>query len=399
MQTQPDSALDLLQTLDRHYMLEGAQRARFALLYNEALELNSLAFPHDSLIYDAIDYYGSVKDYRKLGQAWLYLGKAFMQLDSITPAMYAFLKATDALQQFKDDDLLGLVTNEMASLYQEQHYNEDALMLFRQSLSIAQRSGNKKHEGYALLKIADLLYICEANVDSVQAYFDRAKQVAMARNDTEFYFTVLTSNAIARKEYTEAKQILFSSIQSFKQGIPTIECYSLLGSLYFDLEQADSARYYKQLVLRDAQATAKQRVSALGILKEIEQLAGNYESALQYAMQFQTLSDSILQSRHAYNLAFARQKYYLDRVIGETSMQKVRFIIVIVIFGILALVGFLGARYFRKKYKQETEQQEEVVKEYVRKSLLNGWNYALFEEKFKTCNIDLTTEADMSKVN
>ena len=399
MQTRPDSALVILHTLNDEYALQGADRASFALLYNEALELNSLAFPHDSLIYEAIDYYGSIKDHRKLGQAWFYLGKSLVQIDSITPAMYAFLKAKDALQQLENDDLLGLVTNEMAELYHDQHFNNEALALYRQSLALSQKAGNKKTEGNVLLKIADLLYVSEASFDTIQTYFDRAKEIALARNDTEFFYTVSTSEAIARKEYVEAKQILFSSIQSFKQGVPTLECYSLLGNLYFDLEQIDSARYYKQLVLRDTQATTKLRVSALGVLKEIEQDAGNYEAALQYATQFQTLSDSILQSRHAYNLAFAIQKYNLDRVIGETSAQKTRFMIVTGTFAVLAIIGFFVARHFRKKYLQKIEQQEEIAKKYVRQSLLNGWNYSFFEEKFQTGRIDLTLEADMAKVN
>jgi len=294
---------------------------------------------------------------------------------------------------------LGLVTNEMASLYHDQHFNNEALTLYRQSLALSQKAGNKKTEGNVLLKIADLLYILEAPFDSVQLYFDRAKEIAILRNDSEFLYTVATSEAIARKQYAEAKEILFSSIQTFKQGVPSVECYSLLGTLYFDLEQIDSARYYKQLVLRNSQATVKLRISALDILKEIEQDAGNYEEALQYATQFQALSDSILQSRHAYNLAFAIQKYQLDRVIGETSTQRMRFIAMVIVFVIVVITGIFAARYFRKKYVQKILQQEEIAKEYIRTSLLNGWNYALFEEKFQDTRIDLTTEADMAKVS
>ena len=398
MQTKPDSALVILHSLNDFYELEGANRACFALLYNEALELNLMAHPHDSIIYDAIDYYGSVKDYRKLGKSWYYLGKALVEIDSITPAMYAFLKAKDALQQFEDDDFLGLVTNEMAALYHDQHQNGEALSLYRQSLALSQKAGNRKSEGYVLLRIADLFYISDGSADSVQTYLDRAKEIAIERNDSEFLYTVLTTEAIAHKEYAEAKQILFSSIHKFKQGIPSVECYSLLGTLYYDLEQIDSARYYKQLVLRDPQSNAKLRISALSLLKEIEQHAGDYVAALKYATLFQELSDSILQSRHAYNLAFAIQKYQLDRVIGETSLQRARFIAAVTVFVVVVITGIFAARFFRKKYVQKIIQQEEIAKEYVRTSLLNGWNYALFEEKFKDDHVDLTTDTDMAKV-
>jgi tetratricopeptide (TPR) repeat protein len=408
VQTQPDKALNMLITLGEQYDLKGVHRARFALLYSDALELNGLAFPHDSLMYDAIEYYNDVKDRRNLGKAWLYLGKSFMQIDSITPAMYAFVKAKDALQPLKDDDLLELVMYEMASLHQEQHNINDALTLFQQSLLLSQRSGNKKKEGHLLLKIADLLYVSGDHTDSVQTYFDRAKEAAITCNDDELLYKVLTSNAIAQKEYLLAKQILYSSIKNHKQGIPSIECSSILGSIFFDLEQIDSARYYKKLVLNNVNATTKQRVNALSVLKEIEYSANNFEKALEYAILYQSLSDSIIQSRHAYNLSFAVQKYHLDRILREKNIQKRQFIIFIAFFcTILLLGGFFGYRYLMRRYlshiqrvyAQKIEQNEETAKEYIRKSLLNGWNYALFEEKFNSHSFDLTTESDIAKMN
>jgi len=152
MHTQPDSTLHILQTLDEQHILHGAQKARFALLYYEALEKNDLAFPNDTLIENAIDYYNSQRDYQRLGLALFYQGKRYLQRDSITKAMFAFLQSEKMLQRYRDEELLGTVNFEMALLYQEQHNYKEALTHFQQSLALFQKTDNKKEEGHLLLK-------------------------------------------------------------------------------------------------------------------------------------------------------------------------------------------------------------------------------------------------------
>ena len=164
-----------------------------------------------------------------------------------------------------------------------------------------------------------------------------------------FLCEVEASDAIMRKEYTQAKEIVFFSIQEHKQGVLSIRCTSLLGSLYYDLQQIDSARYYKLLVLHNSQATTQQRGNALSILKEIEKQAGKYEEALQYATLYQAFSDSVLMSHHTHNLPYIAQKFRFDQLMGKQVIQKVRYMVTVACFGILAICGFFGARYVRKR--------------------------------------------------
>jgi tetratricopeptide (TPR) repeat protein len=406
MYAQPDSALNILQTLYKEYTFQGQHLARFALLYAEALERNDLAFTKDSLISHAIGYYSSKRDYGRSGRLWFYLGKIYAQRDSMSQAMVAFLQAKEALEEAKETDLLGLLVKEMALLYEEQHYYKEAITLFEQSLLLFQRSGNKLEEGYVLLQMADLLSVVGTQTDSVQIYFDKAKEVALTRNDMAFMYEVSASNAIAREAYTEAKQIIFSSIKEHKQGVASVRCSSLLGSLYYHLHQIDSARYYKQRVLQDRDATAKQRVSALRALKEIEQQAGKYESALQYALRYIALSDSVLLSYHTHHLPNTVNKFYLDRLIGEKTMLRIRYTTTVIGFGILATGGIFGARYIRKKYLVRERERHAIAlsqlgdrsEEKLRESLEKGWNDSHFKEKFLPNRINLTNEAGIAKI-
>jgi len=409
MHTQPDSALTILQKLHEIPLPQGALQARYALLYTQALDKNGLPLLTDSLISIAVDYYSRKKEWRKSGWAWLYLGNAYMQMENITLAMHAYLKTQEQLQRVNDDYLLGLVTNEMALLYQDQFYYEEALSLFQKSLRAFQRSGNRKNEGYMFMQIADLLYISGSHIDSVQSYYNRAKEIAKERGDTEFLYTLSISDAVmlrAQKEYHRAKQQLLATIQEYKEGIIPPECYSLLSSLYIDMHHIDSARYYMLLVLSDAQATAKQRVTALGALKEIEEQAGNVYSALHWASQHKALTDSILLSLHKHDIRVTESRHHIEKLTLEKISQKTGFIAFITGLVVLSIASLYAIRYgWKRRLERQKEQQavaiaqqEDAVREFKRSSLSERWNPALFLKEFTSGVIYRTEEHFYAKV-
>lgn len=69
MATDPDGALERLTAMDVSQLGDSALIARWALLYSEALQRNSLAAPGDTIINIAIDYYRSHGDEAALAKA------------------------------------------------------------------------------------------------------------------------------------------------------------------------------------------------------------------------------------------------------------------------------------------------------------------------------------------
>ena len=408
MQIQPDSALRILQNLDGQNISQEAFQARFALLYTMALDKNYLPLHGDSLINIAIDYYSRKKEFQRLGWCYLYLGNAYVQIDSTVQAMFAYLKTQEILQHVDDDYLLGLVANEIASLHQEQRNYEQALILFRQSLKAFQRVGNKKNEGYVLSKIGRLLYISGGQIDSVQYFYDTAKKLAIEGNDLEFLYVVSASQAAilrAQNQSTMARQLLLSVIQEYHQGVVHLDLYPLLSLIYIDLQQLDSSRHYLQLLLQDNRATAKQRAGALTILKRVEEQAGNFEAALHYSNRYKVLSDSIVQKHNAQNLPYTEQKYQVEKLSKENLIQKNRFWVIIAILTLSTITCTFGFYYLwkrrttrmKRQYAETITQQQESIKEIRRLSLSENWNVALFVKEFEPCSIFPTEQAFFAK--
>ena len=178
MSERPDSALYILQSLHGQSIPTGALQARFALLYTQALDKNYLPIPGDSLINIAIEYYSRKKDNQRLGWAYLYLGTAYTQMDSVAQAINKYKKAQELAEKYADYALLSVVTSEMGALYREQRHYKEALELFKISWTACKDSGNQKNEGYILSRIGHVFYLSAA-VDSAGYYFNKAREIAI----------------------------------------------------------------------------------------------------------------------------------------------------------------------------------------------------------------------------
>lgn len=98
MQEQPDSALRVLQTIDRH-SLKGKPLARYALIYSIAQDKSGLDVSNDSLLRIAHEYYSQHPDDSLYARSQYYMGK-YLWLTAQTDSAYAcFLKAKAASEE------------------------------------------------------------------------------------------------------------------------------------------------------------------------------------------------------------------------------------------------------------------------------------------------------------
>ena len=405
MQTQPDSALKILQSLDGRQMPRGALQARYALLYTQATDKNYLPIPGDSLIQIAVDYYSRKKDYQRLGWAYYYQGSAYAQMDSIQLAMTCFLHTQELLLSVQDDYLLGLVTNAIAVLYQAQRNYEQALSLFRLSLSAFERLGDVKNKGHVLSQVADVFFLSKQPTDSIHYYYNQAKRFAIEQSDLNLLYLVSVSQAAVLRrqgEFARAKQLLFETIHSYIKETVPVECYPLISMLCLDLHQIDSARHYMLLVLEAPQATAKQRTGALAGMQMIEESAGDLQAALNYAKRYKELSDSILLANHENNIQGIEQKILLEKQKSEHLKQKIRFSLTIICVIALCINAiFLINRWWKKRVARRENRilaKYKALEELASTSLIKNWNMSLFQREVESGSPYRTQEAFISKV-
>ena len=89
----PDSALAVLESMDRSLLVTEADRARHALLNAMALDKNFIDVSDDSLARVAVDYYSKRGDRKYYGRALYYLGLAYYYQEEYNKAIVEFTKA------------------------------------------------------------------------------------------------------------------------------------------------------------------------------------------------------------------------------------------------------------------------------------------------------------------
>jgi hypothetical protein len=351
MQEQPDSALVLLKGIDADGLKTEVQKARYALLYTQALEKNDLPIPGDSLINTAVRYYerGDNAHYKAL--AYLYRGVAYKQMDSIALAFNSYARAAEEVDRKRDGYTYGLTQSYMGVLYEEQRRYKEAILLYKNAHKIFNDIGYQRNENYILGKLGDLFYYSN-RADSAAHYYMAAKEMAAARCDSNYVYIIDVSMVTLlqeQKKYAEAKTLLLQTIHQYKGGIIPEDCYSDLAYSYLGLQQLDSARYYMQLALQAPAVSTETHTWMLSAMREIARLEGNPAEALDFQMRYTRSRDSVSKVINNQDIKVIEANYQREEEAHEKSRYKHRNTLLLVL---IPLIILLSAGLFLWKYKQ-----------------------------------------------
>ena len=364
----PDSALAILQAIDPHKLRRGEPRARYALLYTQALDKNYLPISGDSLINQAVKYYKRAPLSKYKAYAYFYHGCAYMQMDSLRLALGAYLEAVSMAKRMDDDDMLGLFAGDLGLLYGSQRHIKEAKEMLFLSREAYQRAGNAKGENYMLGQIAYhyRVYYKDA-LDSAEYYYRQAREMALVRGDTAYvYYTHLSLSNVYedRKEYEKAVNTLQEAIVAYYTEERRLEVFSQLSHLYYHTGQLDSARVYAQKILADISLSPKKQAAGILLLmSKIETAMGHYEAALHYYQDYSRMNSEAIRKVHAYNLLEAERGYENARLKVETKNIRLGGVIRICVLLLLGCVGFLVYVLIVQGWKKRSQLNEKRVKD------------------------------------
>ena len=109
MDESPDSAYTLLQTLPVAELHQVKNRARYALLYSQALDKNYIDETNDSLINIAVDYYRHTEDVHSKSLAFYYRGRVYANGGDYLRATSNYMEAEQLTDAVNDGYLQGLL--------------------------------------------------------------------------------------------------------------------------------------------------------------------------------------------------------------------------------------------------------------------------------------------------
>lgn len=153
MQVAPDSALTTIMSVDRRHLRTSKDKARYALIYSQALDKNYIDVANDSLTRIAADFYDKYGPARKRILAKFYHGRVLRNSGDYIKAMLAFLDAEQDIETTGDNYIAGLIYTQMGDIYKHYCDYTKSFEAYSKSCDHYEKAGLIQHRNYALLDI------------------------------------------------------------------------------------------------------------------------------------------------------------------------------------------------------------------------------------------------------
>ena len=369
MQSQPDSALNILRGISMENFAAQADSAYYALLLTQARDKNYVVQTDDSLIRYAVAYYDKTNDVRMQAKAHYYWGCVYRDMNRQAEAFREFLIAAPLTEKAKEKRQLGLVYNNIGFIYNMQGFNEKADSIYQLMEVIAQEVKDTVLWSEALSRQASINLMKGGN------YFSMAEQkllnafvVAdkMEHNGLKADISASLSNLYSRMNQGE-KALYYAKLNLSlrKDTARSYHAFLILGDAYYKCEQYDSAIFYlnKSLMSKDygKKAGAYMRLADIAMIQgnaalsvELERNSSAYKDSLYKFRRSVVANEMIEAETDAHTML---QKIYYK---GRLNMYLYAFILITAMIIIVALS--LYKRYRRKNdLLQKDKQQLEKV--------------------------------------
>lgn len=322
METRPDSALTILESISSPEKLSGAERAFYALLFTQAQHKNFIPLEDDSLIKTAVDYYGDKKKSMNAAKAHYYLGVTYWEKGSATFAVEEYLTAIRLMPE--RNDFLAMIYNNLGECYEAEDMSEVAMNAYRESY---QMFNDKNREIYPLRGIARVLLL-QHNLDSSLFYLQKALDYAINVQDSHLVGALYHDIAMAyneQKDYIHAEEFISKAITLMSEE-EAVNARLSKADIFFNMNRFDSASYFYNKDLNQLEITG--RAFCYNGLYKIAKERGEWKVASEYMETYVLLYDSIQIMADNKELARLMDRHLLEehkRVLSEHTKMVLMY--------------------------------------------------------------------------
>lgn len=383
MQTRPDSALKLLESIPFPENMDQADYAYYCLLLTEALDKTYYDFTSDSIIRIALDHYERTRDKQRLPKAYYYMGRVCHTLYNAPQAINYYLKAKDVLVKDSDYPLEARIYNQLGSLYVALRFNKNASSAYEKAYESLSLAGDSVNLPYILRDIART-HNASGRIDStVICYYKAIREAVKVGNvDCEISSRIeLASMLLEENRLAEAREQKEKAINLYNGRKLTPQTQLILGEFFEAAGQLDSARYYfNQSINTTNLYTHAASIRRLALLEEKEQ---NYKQAVFYNHQYSACKDSIEMMMNRVDVSEMEHFYNYQQIENENNRLKIesgrRQLVYTIFYFSITLVLILVIAYFF--YYRQKKKKEMLLKE--KDMLYKEEQYRKSREKIK----------------
>lgn len=371
----PGMVWDSLKKMDtRDFSL--SQKAYYYLLNASATDKNYVYLEKDSTLRVALEYYQDKKDYYNLARCQYYMGKYVKNKQQLKTAYNLFKQSELNLKQSSEEDphLVGLIYYQLGLILKQQNNHLEAGSFFQNSYDAFIQAKDTVSASYSLRYKGALKD--KEFTQAKQDLFKSLELISKLKDSSEKVYQskagILSAISFFYIQHDSLKQSLEYSQKCLplfleqSKEVPSQYYWNILRA-YYKQQQLDSARYYCNIMIESAkkEKSILNLISGYRTLSILEEKEGNFQKACQYKNYFNKLKDSLNKAVNTNNILDLERKYnhtetQRQLLKAENNNLRAYAIFTVIVFGLLSIGLPLYNRH--KKLKLKYNKLSETIK-------------------------------------
>lgn len=365
METYPDSALSILESITYPQKMPRADRALYALLLTQARHKNYIALEDDSLIKTAVDYYGDKKKSLRAAKAHYYWGAIYSEKGYASFAVEEYLTAIRLMPV--RNEFLAMIYDNLAECYEEDRLYNVAIENYRAAYQILK---GKDEQTYPMRGIARV-FLLQNEKDSALYYYQQALDCALADQDSSLIGALYHNLAMVyseKKDYIQADKFVSKAI--LLQGQDAINTCLSKAQIMLNLNKLDSASYFFSKNMDELDIYGK--AVCYDGMYQIAKRKGEWKTATENMDAYKILYDSMQIMTDNEELNRLMDKHQLEehkRLLSEHTRTLI-FSLITAFSSLMIICVFCFMWNDRKRKKHYIALQHELTQKRVDTMLL-----------------------------
>lgn len=365
METYPDSALSILESITYPQKMPRADRALYALLLTQARHKNYIALEDDSLIKTAVDYYGDKKKSLRAAKAHYYWGAIYSEKGYASFAVEEYLTAIRLMPV--RNEFLAMIYDNLAECYEEDRLYNVAIENYRADYQILK---GKDEQTYPMRGIARV-FLLQNEKDSALYYYQQALDCTLADQDSSLIGALYHDLAMVyseKKDYIQADKFVSKAI--LLQGQDAINTCLSKAQIMLNLNKLDSASYFFSKNMDELDIYGK--AVCYDGMYQIAKRKGEWKTATENMDAYKILYDSMQIMTDNEELNRLMDKHQLEehkRLLSEHTRTLI-FSLITAFSSLMIICVFCFMWNDRKRKKHYIALQHELTQKRVDTMLL-----------------------------
>lgn len=319
----------------------------------------------DTAIFDAWRYYKSETAMpRRIALAAFYCGCVYREQGNTGKAMHAYSEAMAQALKTDDDNLKGLVKNNMGDLLSERFLHRQALEEYRQASVFYKAFPRQK---VMSLSAIGRSYMLLNEFDSANFVFHQGLLLANKSHDKAGQALLMQNLSIGYSQLQQYSQAFSYLRKSYALNVDSMNAprYWLnFGDLYARMGRKDSARYYYDKAKKKSESLADGyfKLSILHSLSRMAHEEGDYKQEAAFKDEEISVYTGIMDQHNESSVLDVMQKYNFELMKNSHQKETTRYLIGVVC--LLCCVILVGAGFFRyalRKHRMEIETKDKIA--------------------------------------